>query len=140
MRIHIVAALFLAFLCTLGLSGCSTEIPLITTDGDSYEVRSAVVTDQYAGRVPSEGTQFLLISIQGSDSELDKMQSTFYGKDQKAMVSDGVTTAECTLIVYAPQPGDKLDVVLLFQVPLTFAEDFSLYGDSFESVALNIER
>lgn len=137
---RIVAALCILGTLVLALAGCASTIPLTTINGDSYEVLSAVVADEYAGRVPSEGTEFLLITIQGTDGELSDMESVFYGADQKAKVTDGTTTADCTLIVYAPRGGDKLDAVLLFQVPTTFAADFSLFGDGFESVPLNIEK
>lgn len=137
---RIVVALCLLCALVFAASGCATGVPLQAADGTTYEVTSCVVAGEYAGRVPSEGTEFLLITIQGMDSQLDSMEALFYGSGQKAQVTDGATTAECTLIVYAPRSSDKLDVVLLFQVPTSFAADFSLYGDGFDSVALSIDK
>lgn len=140
MNKHNITTLFLVCILIFALTGCTAEVPLTTADGTTYEVTSVSVADQYAERVPSDGTEFLLVTVQGTDSELDNMQNVFFGSSGRAQVSDGTTTVSCSLIVYAPRGGDKLDVILMFQIPTSFADDFSMYGDSFEPVSLSVER
>ena len=137
-----LTVIILTLLCGLAamLSGCDATIPLTTRDGTTYDVTSVGFSNEYAGRVPSDGTMFLLVTVQGEDSELDTMQNLFFGSTGKAQVSDGTTTQQCTLVVYAPRSGGKLDMVLLFQVPTAFSHEFSMSGEGFESVSLTVEE
>lgn len=137
---HTLFILVCALVLVLALSGCTSEIPLTTADGTTYGVTAVTIADEYAERVPSEGTKFLLITIQGTDSQLDDMQSIFFSTDSKAQVSDGASESVCSLIVYAPRSADKLDVVLMFQVPDSFADSFTLSGSGFEPVALSVDK
>lgn len=124
------------------VSACANEIDVQTMSGQTYEVVGCHLTDEYADRMPEPGWQFLLVTIRGTEDDLDNIQATFFGSDSKAAVSDGTTTAECQLVVYAAGNGGNgsADAILLFAVPEDFGEDFEMYGPAFQSVALNIER
>lgn len=135
-----IRILLLAASLVFLLTGCAEEILLTTMSGKEYEVTGAQLVDEYANRIPESGWSFLLVSIRGQESDLDNIQATFYGPESRAAVTDGATTAECQLIVYAPAKSGELDAILLFEVPETFSEDFQLYGPAFQSVDLNVEK
>lgn len=139
MRKTICVALVVALLSLL-LTGCTEEITLTTMSGKTYAVDSAHRVDEYANRVPQSGWTFLLVSIRGTENDLDNMQATFYGPESKAAVTDGATTAECQLVVYAAGTADTVDAILLFEVPMDFSDTFQLYGPAFQSVSLNVEK
>lgn len=124
------------------VSACSNEIAVQAMSGQTYDVVGCQVTDEYANRLPEAGWEFLLVTIRGTEDDLDNIQATFFGPESKAAVSDGTTTAECQLVVYTAGNGGNrsADAILLFAVPQDFGEDFEMYGPAFQSVALNIER
>lgn len=127
----------LTMLLAVLMGGCAKHIPLTTMNGGNYEVVSVATEATYAGRTAQEGSEFLLVSVQGAENELDNMEDAFYG-ESKATVTDGTSTATCQLVVYAPQSNGSIDAILVFEVPTAFGPDFTLQGDAFESVALTI--
>lgn len=130
----------LIILAAAAAAGCAPDITVTAMSGQSYQIVSCTFASEYADRVPEEGWEFLLISLRGTEDDLDNIQATFYGPESKAAVSDGKTHAECQLVVYAAGANGIADAVLLFAVPKTFATDFELYGPAFESVALSAQR
>lgn len=131
---------FLLVMLTFVLSSCTEEVTLTTMAGKEYEVVSAKMATEYANRIPEAGWTFLLIGIEGAETDLDNMQASFYGPESKAAVTDEVTTAECQLIVYAQGTSGEIEAILLFEVPQDFSDTFQLYGPAFQSVSLNVEK
>lgn len=129
----------LAVLLCLMLTGCS-ETVYIDAGNTSYEVTGVRVEDKYNGAAPAAGQQFLLIQAKGASADMDKMQEVFFGMDsERITVSDSTDTISCSSITYAAEgSGQTPDItaILLFEVPLTFAEQFTLTGEAFGSVSL----
>lgn len=132
----------ICLLAFLALSGCAEEVPITTVHGGTYNVVHVSTAEEYAERTAQPGDKLLLVTIQGTENELDDMQDVFFNSapDGRAMVTDGTMNSESVLVVYVPEKGDTVNAVLVFEVPATFLDTFTLYGTSFEAVALNVEK
>lgn len=137
-----LSAAAVCLLAVAALFGCSKEIPISTIRGGTYNVVHVTTAQQYADRTAAAGNKLLLVSIEGTENELDDMQAIFFGSQPggRAMVTDGTMNSECILVVYAPAKSDTVNAVLVFEVPETFLDTFTLYGESFDGVALNVEK
>lgn len=134
-------------LLTILLSACSDPVYLATTTGN-YAVEEVVLAQEYDGSTPPSGSQYLLVTIEAKDADMDALQSTFFdvnGTPVFVYTNNIEENFLCESITYAAKnnatPPD-IYATLLFTVPGTWSKDqnFTIMGDNITTAALKIEQ
>lgn len=135
-------------LCALTLVSCK-EATIIKTDAGSYEVEKVVLAEEYGGKTPAEGSQFLLISVVSGAADMDDMQSAFYDTSTNGctvyIVGSQQEEYSIKSLSYAAQNNSsKPDIrgTLLFEVPIEWkpANEIMLTGERFGNIPLIIQK
>lgn len=122
------------------LSACGEEI-VITTPGGSYTFEGAELTPEY-GNIKADaanGQSLLLVQLHTDNGNIEDIDASFFSHESPhAEISDGTTQIACKAISYSKTSEDAAGFTLnlLFEVPVDWAQEFTLSGDAFTQVAL----
>ncbi len=112
-------ALILLLTATLLVACGAKSIPI----GDVYSLESAKKESSFLDTTATEGNVLVVLQIITPKANIDKLQTDFFSPtEQKAQITDGANTAECSSLILT-QKGEDIAAALIFEVPQAF--DFS---------------
>ena len=135
-----VGMLLLTTILCVALSGCG-EAVYVQSEVGSYEVSKARLEETFQELVAPEGSLFLAVQVKDGGANLDNMQNTFFAVEQERVtVTDPAGTYACKSIYYSLSEENEASATMLFEVPVSFAKQFTLAGGEFSPVQLEAKK
>lgn len=132
-----IAAVILVFVVIL--AGCAPAVT-VSSPNDTYIVTAVERAETFDGITAPAGETLLLIQLEGDKKSIETAEQDFFSYQKVGcQVSDGTYSAPCRSVAYA-EDDDKLAVILIFEVPDSFAKKFSLIGDTIGVTEITLSR